>query len=249
MNSIEAQDIPDQLVQFFKARAESDPFYQDIVILVIDDGDVESDILQKLATLLGKDNKIGVALFILPINVANDTIENAATGPLLLDIGFQVWENRLINKSTKGTKKSGYSVARHTQALFKGFSVKGLIKLLVPSRPAIEKVPPPLGKKLKGWGINYTGREDDNFITPKVDLISFAPRSGVAATVVISCPTPGAAIWYTTDGTPPAPDYGTSTLYTVPINVPDAGFTIFASASLANYFDSNTISATFTKSP
>jgi len=242
--NIVAQDIPDVLPEFFLARANADDYYDDVVILIVDPGATESDLQTKLATLLGKDGKIGIALFILPIDTANDNDGSPSVGPLRLNIGFQVWENRLLNTSSAGTNKTGYNVARHTFELFKGFSVQGVCKMLVAEKPAIERVPPPAGKKLRGCGLNFSGREDDGFVIEKVAPVTFTPARGAATTVALASATSGAAIYYTTDNSAPGPD---KTLYTAPITVPSGGFTLFAQSSKADCLPSDVRSSTFTQ--
>ena len=251
MSAILARDIPDVLPGFFAARVLGDSFYEDVYVLVVDQGDKENELLKKFATKLGKDGKRGVALLIQQIDHAEDDEGSPADGPLRLAISFQAWEDRQINLSTSGTKKSAYQVIRHTLALFKGFTVQGVCKLLVPEKPALQRVPAPTGSKLIGWGLSFTGREDENFVTPKVERPAFTPARGATATVAIACATAGAAIWFTTDGTPPTPTAqdaaSTATLYAAPIVVPDGGCTIFAQAVKADHFPSSIISATFTK--
>jgi hypothetical protein len=246
--NIEAKDIPDLLPEFFTARCLADPFYDDVVIIVVDPGDKEAELLKKFATLMGKGDKRGVALLLLPVDNAEDDLENKGNGPLKLTIVFQVWENRQINKSIQGTGKSGYKVARHTFALFKHYAVQGLCKLLVPDKPAIQRVAPPEGedKKLRGWGISFIAREDDVYVTPKTGLPAFTPRTGATATVAIACPTDGAEIYFTKDGTPPVKDNAGAELYTGPIAVPAEGFTLFACAYVEGHYPSDTISSTFT---
>ncbi len=245
MSDILDQDIPDLLPAFYAARLNGDSYYDDIYILIVDPGDTEADILQKLATKLGKGGKRGVAVLILPIDNAEDIEpDNRSSGPLKLTVTFQVWENRQINKSSAGTGKNGFGVAVHTRELFKHFSVRGVAKLLVPGKPAIQRVAPPVGteKKLRGWGINFTAFTDTNFVIEKVALPVFTPARGVTATAAIACGTAGAAIYYTTDGS--APDK-TKTLYAAPVDITEAT-TIFAAAFLDGDFPSDTISATFT---
>ena len=244
--SVEIQDLPDLLPEFYFARAASDPYYKDIYILIVDPGDTENDILKKLATKLGAGGLRGVALFILPVDHADDDEKNNPGGPLKMNVVFQVWENRQINTSATGTQKNGYAVARYTYNLFKHYSVRGLCKLLVPDSPAIQRVVPPAGmeKKLRGWGISFTGREDIATQVAKVGLPVFTP--GAAATVTIACPTAGAEIYFTLDGTPAAKTNPAAQLYAGPINIPAEGCTLFAGAFLDGSFPSDTISSTFT---
>jgi hypothetical protein len=94
--------------------------------------------------------------------------------------------------------------------------------------------------------VNFTTREDDNFVTPKVALPAMTPARGVSGTVALACGTASAAIYYTTNGTPPQASNNAAILYTVPITVPPGGFTLFVGAFKTDYFPSNVISASFT---
>jgi hypothetical protein len=73
-----------------------------------------------------------------------------------------------------------------------------------------------------------------------------APSSGaVPQTVTLTCATPGAAIFYTTDGKQPSPLGASSTLYTAPIGIASAA-TLKARAWLAGYTASSTLTASYT---
>ena len=209
-----AENLPDVLPQFLLARINGDAFYQNIFALIVDPGDTENDILKKLASKMGKNGVYGIAVLILPVETALDTAENDATGPLKFDIAFQVWEDRQINESTQGSNIRAYTVARHTFALFKKFAVQGVCNLLVPQSPVISLVPPPANqKKLRGFEIGFTAREDDQFVIPKLNRLTLT-FAGDAVT--ITSPDPAANIYYTLDGSAPDP---TKTLYTHPINL------------------------------
>lgn len=68
---------------------------------------------------------------------------------------------------------------------------------------------------------------------PKVANVLLIPQTGdFPQTVTITCPTAGAAIWYTTDGSYPSSLNPTATLYSGPIAV-SAALTVRAAAQLA----------------
>ena len=246
--SIYAENIPDALPNFLAARINADPFYANIYVLVVDENEPQNDILKKLSTKIGKGGMSGVSLLILPISNMTDSNPNMYPGPMDMHIEFQVWEDRLINKdSSSGTGLTCYSVARHTYELFKGFAVGGMCKAMMPDKPAISPVPPPeLNKKLRGRHIGFVAKEDTRFVQLGINQPTFTPASGASASVVINCTTAGAAIWYTTDGTPPAPNSGTSTIYAGPINLAAGSTTIMAAAFLNGNYPSSIISSTFT---
>ena len=75
-----------------------------------------------------------------------------------------------------------------------------------------------------------TQRADDRFLLPKTASPIFKPDGGIYAPkqkVELSCPTPGATIYYTTDGKEPTED---SNVYTEPIIVQNAHVIIKAKA-------------------
>ena len=73
-------------------------------------------------------------------------------------------------------------------------------------------------------------------------IISQEPADGVT-TVSISCVSPGATIFYTTDGTDPT---AASTVYTEPFEVTEDGLVVKAFAQAHGYNDSNIATATIT---
>ena len=75
---------------------------------------------------------------------------------------------------------------------------------------------------------------------------TFTPAAGVLyapTAITLECTTPGATIYYTTDGT--TPDVITSTVYTAPINV-TATTTVKAIAAATGFNPSNFATATYT---
>ena len=242
-----AENLPDVLPLFLLARLNGDTFYANIYCLIVDPGDTENDLLKKLATKMGKDGVYGIAVLILPVEAASDTAENDATGPLKFDLRFQIWEDRQINESTSGSALRAYTVARHTFALMKKFAVQGVCNLLVPKNPVITLVPPPAGqKKLRGFQLDFTAREDDQFVIPKLNRLTLTKvHERQYFYVTITSPDAGAAIYYTTDGSAPCSQNSNAVLYTQRIQLAGAT-TIFAAAELAGWLPSNVSSGTFT---
>jgi hypothetical protein len=67
----------------------------------------------------------------------------------------------------------------------------------------------------------------------------------IAGNVTLTTAAAGAAIYYTTDGTLPAPDADSATLYTAPISTPASGITLRAAAYLDGKDGSNVFQRTF----
>ena len=218
--NILAENLPDVLPQFLLARMNGDTFYNDVVVIIVDPGDLVSGVFETFGAMIGKNGKIGVAVFILPVELASDTPGNPSTGPLDVKVRFHIWENRAVNKgSVNGTMKRGYEVARHTFALFKSFTVVGVCKNLVAEQNAIENISEPQNSGLRGFGLNFKGKEDDYEVIPKVTGLATTPpkvsnnnQPVSATTVVLSSPSvSGSVIWFTTDGSSPPDPNGSAT--------------------------------------
>lgn len=91
--------------------------------------------------------------------------------------------------------------------------------------------------------IVLTGTQSDKTATP-----IFSPSGGVITTadlITLTCATPGAAIWYTIDGSTPTTS---STLYTAPFTLPIGTATAKAIGTKAGMTDSDIATAVFTVS-
>lgn len=146
-------------------------------------------------------------------------------------IAVGVFQNPLL----KGDLPSALAIAEyiHDPGL-KGWTPDSLSSELVSDAQGIEAVP---DERLNIWSCNFIGRGGpDTVILPQVAApVVTGDQDNNEFT--ITCATPGAAIYYTVNGTHPSPRNGA--LYTgrVPAVVED--FTVKARAWLAGYQTSN----------
>jgi hypothetical protein len=214
-------DIIDLLPGELKARLDADEFFEDIPVVVAEQGNVAAMIAERQAVLSRKTDKRGVAVIVLQI-VADDEIR-PQFGPLVLRPAFQVVENLELNRDASGTGKSARRVCRRMRDIFKGGHIPGLVIDLQADKPFIEPVN--LGKEMGGLINAYQQnwrcleKQTDSLQQAQMpQFVSLAP----AAQFAITCPTENATIFYTTDESYPAAGNPTATEYAIgePIDIP-----------------------------
>ena len=159
-----------------------------------------------------------------------------------LSPAFQVVENLELNRDSSGTGKSARKIARRIRDTVKGMGLVGIVKDMKPSTPCI--VPVPLSKEIsdliKGYQVSFECLENSSEVQQRVQMPAFEPVQGDSGPQFsITCPTPGAVIWYTTDDSFPWRENPTAKQYVAPINVPASGVMIVrAAAYFSGFFGS-----------
>lgn len=194
-------DIIDQLPYELAARLECDPFFDDIPIVVFEAGDVSHELQQKQGIIKGKSGKYGAAVFVLQI-VAEDPFKNIQFSPMQLFPAFQTVENVELNKGKSGTGKSHRRIARRIRDVIKNCVFAGLVQDMKAAKPCIEPVDlSDLGPTIKGSQVNFDCLEVSG---ETQTLVQMPVYSGDGTRyLVLTCPTPGAEIWFTVDGSYP----------------------------------------------
>lgn len=105
----------------------------------------------------------------------------------------------------------------------------GLAEMLICDQSTIEHTEDSDAHSIKTVNVITAGGVD--LVRPQVAAPVLTGTSSVSAT----CATPGAAMFYTLDGSTPSPRNPTATIYTVPVAVL-SGQTIKVSAALEGYF-------------
>ena len=102
---IRAIDVIDLLPGELAARLQCDPFFADIPVIVVESGNVATELARKQAVITEKSGKRGVAVIVLQC-LADDTDANVNFGPMILRPAFQVVEQVELNNDPNGTGKS-----------------------------------------------------------------------------------------------------------------------------------------------
>ncbi len=236
---MDAIDIIDRLPFELAARLECDPFFADIPVIVAEAGNIRLEMERKQAIVTEKAGKRGVAVIVLQL-VADDMSKNLQFGPMILYPSFQVIENVELNNDDAGVKKSHRKIARRIRDVIKNCNMRGLVQDMKAGKPCIEPTDlTDLSPALKGSQVNFECLEVSTQDQVQVQEPTFVGvMNDNVPQLVISCATPGAAIWFTTDDTFPyngdkATFPGsTAQLYTGPVNISEDGFIVRACAYL-----------------
>jgi hypothetical protein len=239
----QTQDVPDVLPAFLKGVLDSDSYYADVPIVVVEPTDTPQKLLQSLSVLNAKNGSCGVVLYVMPVTQILDEYADVPDGPLKVLVQFQCWEALEKKEWQTGNSKSALNVAQHTFRLFKCRSIGHVLKVMNAGTPAIEAGNPPEGVLIRGWVVNFSALEDAPDAPDACAFPVFSQAGGAGTDVSISCATSGAEIYYTTDGSCPDREHGT--LYTGSISVAAGAITLFAMAQKTGYLPSNMNAAQF----
>lgn len=226
-------------------RLAADAFFSDIeVSLVRPRARLGfAQIYELIDSLLGgikkKAGKAGASAQVLM--PASDQLDPNVGGPRLdVLLTVRIQELVVINMGPSGTLKTAEEIAERVIQLGHHFIPAGGNMLLFADMVPTDAFDPKVT-------IDVTFRVQSGLVSlPKVARPVIAPATGAAPqSVTLTCATPGAAIYYTTDGSYPSSANETATLYTAPFTQATAA-TIRAAASLANYQQSDVTTATLT---
>jgi hypothetical protein len=230
--SIDVTDIIDRLPWELAARLQADPFFVDIPVVVVEEGNVLQEMEKKQAAVTTQTGHRGVAVFVLEV-IADDDQRSIQFGPMTLRPAFQVVENVELNRDANGTGKSVRKVSRKIVQVMKLCGMGGLITSMIPDKPCIEPVnlKKELGDGIKARQVNFYCMEVPGQVPGQVQIpvfVSLAPLPQFT----ITCATAGAQIYYTTDDSYPAGGNATTVAYVAgePINIPAGGMTVRAAA-------------------
>ena len=217
-------------------RLQSDPLFAHVPVLTERIKDIESEIARALGPLNEQGGKTGlVAIILTP--TANVNFENVF-GPFFDDIKIvvRVIENVPVNQDPNtGTNIPAADAAEKICNLLHHFQPDNANGPITAHRPSIA-----LGNDPNNLSYDCRFKTSGGLsaIPPQVAAPVITEISGICT---LACATPGAALFYTLDGTNPMPRNGT--FYTASFT-PTAGLTLKARAFLAGYLASQIATAT-----
>jgi hypothetical protein len=185
-------------------------------VLSADEGLTEADVMQKLATLTGVE-KNGLAIIVMQPEVPR--AERNLPGPRVrVEQSIQVIEQVVLNRAATGTQiRANVAAMRVLAALHQ--QVIGNTILYADQKPC-EPLP---GKKGFVTYLVTVYAEQLNVATvERVQQLAFGIDGN--SDLVIETATPGAAIYFTTDGSFPGPSNDAATLYAGPVTIADGDF-------------------------
>ena len=193
-------DIIDKLPGELAARLQTNPFFDDIAIVVAEKGNVAKSYEQAQAVITETSGKRGICVVVLQV-VANDLSANLQFGPMIFKPAFQVVENVELNNDDSGTGKSARKVARKIRDVVKNCNLMGLVQDMKAGTPCIEPVDlKDMGESVVAYQVNFECLEVSHENQTQVQMPVFvAGTDPQNPTFTMTCATAGAAIWFTTD--------------------------------------------------
>jgi len=216
------QQVADQLV--------ADPNFALIPVLTEALMDIDSQIAIGLGPWQQKGAVGLVAIVTTP--TANATWPNVP-GPFFdhIPVTVTIIENVQTNRIAGGTQIDALSCAENVCAALQHFFPLDSNGPLLPKQPTIRLVPDP---DYLSYNCYFETMGGIRTVTPNTATVADSVTGGVHT---LTCATPGAAIFYTTDGSQASPRNAAATLYTAPFT-PATGLTLTARAWLAGYLAS-----------
>lgn len=211
----------EKLQRYVAARADAAPELQYIKVAVIRDLTIPTMIQQGISTFAKKNDKSGAVLSVFqPLLMVPHP---NASGPITVGrITLRAQENPKFNN----TGMTAEEIAIFALSFFQGWSPAFLGAL----RPSKDAVKPSLDYDPL---VTYDATLEFDLGLEQTAKAA-APTIGLGANVTLASSLAGAAIYYTLDGTLPAPANGdvaaNGTLYTVPFASPASGTLITAVA-------------------
>ena len=187
------------------------PAFAEANVIKADDGDIEAKVARAIATLEGGRGKIGLAMVVLQTEV----VESAANlpGPTLgIQQEIQVIEHPLMNRGATGTGVRCSAAALTVLGALHLHCVGDLLLFAEKDPVKPFKVKPGFVSHVVTLKVRNAGLDP---VEKPADVA--ASISGTDAT--LTCATSGAAIWFTADGSYPAPDNEEATQYSAPFTV------------------------------
>lgn len=220
------------------ARLSAEPYFADIAIIPFSSDSTEDKLVERLGVAKGRSGKVG-ACVLVQVPTVRVPLPNVPGPQFSVQQTFLVLVHPEINAGSCGTKKAAGAIARQVVRLFHHARVSVQVQTWNAAADAV--VPETALAKLTGYTVSISAALGQD-VSPRVATPSIS-IAGSAAT--LACATPGAAIWYTRDGSLPWSGNPAASLYGVSF-VPASSCVVRAVAYLADYLPSNASSASIT---
>ena len=222
--------IFESLLQECADQCAADPFFADVPVLVEHLKDYQSEYERALGPANSAGGNTGVCVIFLATSA--DCKKPNLAGPFYEEVRItaRVRENVEVNqRAANGTGKTALRVCQQVAARLHHFPTVGGRGVVTPLTPSITRG---ADDEFANYEVRFATKADTADPLPALPVPSSQLSNGQ---LTLACATPGAAIFYTQDGSNPSPRNGT--LYLAPFT-PTGG--VRANAWLAGYLTSPT---------
>ena len=216
-----------QLIQKVADHLTADPWFSDIPVITEIKGDVDTLLQQQLGLT-------GTCAWVLTPTASMIHPNMGAPSEMWFDeiaVSVRIFEVVEINRGSAGTGKAAIVTAETVCNLLNHYDGDGQFNPLAGKPNTLALGMDPIADIVYDVQFQTNGGmkfSPDQVATPTLTV------NGTTGAVTLTCSTPGAAIFYTTNGLAPSPR---TTLYTVPFT-PDGGVKVRARGWLAGYLAS-----------
>lgn len=209
-------------------------WFEDITVLTEDIGDLQNEVTKALGVMNVAGGKVGT--FVLFVFESARLERQTDFGPVFggIKLSARVIEEPTLNRGDAGTGKITRETAEKLAAalsLFTPASGNGPVLLEDPAIEPIAFLLPSQPDPMPGHEVRFTVPGSLAIVKTKCVAPAAVNNAGLWT---MTCDTPGAAIFYTTDGKNPRPGHA---LYTEPVALP-GGATLKMRAWLAGFLTS-----------
>lgn len=208
-------------------RIGADDYFSDVPVLTERKGDINAEIDKALGTYgIQAGTKAGACILVttplagctklgIPVPVLDET-----------SLAVTVIEDVLINTGSDGTLKSALDIACHVLGVMWLYQGKGGLGAIAPDKKTIRLAEDaPKGKLAYNIFFTFNGGKADS----RAKLVEPSIATDAQAKITLSASS-GADIWFTTDGTYPAPKNTAATKYSTPFSLPIGAVSVRAVA-------------------
>lgn len=233
-------DFLETLQEDARWRLASDPVFASVPVFLQRKGDIENDVLNALSVLNeGDTGKIGAcAIVLMPDFDVPNPNRPGPVGDVVLSVRFL--ESPLFNMADGGTGLSCEKLALRGLHIFHHWDNEVLGAILYGKQDALRPYNELSESGIIGYDVIVRGATG----IASGDKVEACAIGGSAAAVTITCTTPGAAIYYTTDGSYPASKNTAANSYAAPFAV-EAGTLVRAGAEHPDKVSGNPIQHQF----
>lgn len=224
------------------ARLRDDAVLHGIEVVTERTGDIAATVARAIGLVSGHPERAGLCIVVLQMTATPESVE--VPFPVMeLEPVVRVLESPAIN----GSGMTALGVARRIARVLHHWSPGGLTSCLTAESPAIVGVEDPIAPV--AYDVQFRCIEATSGAWPKVAAPVIWPEEALVSDaspvhVTIACDTEDAMIWYTTDGTPPAPGNRAAAVYAAPLPIASAT-RVRAAAYRDDWIASDTAEAVF----